>query len=827
MMKNLLNDLRYAIRQLRKSPGFAITAILTLALGIGANTAIFSVVNALMLRPLSYPQPDRLGALITRWQSGEGAGDQDSADGEMYEMARDQAPAVTVAAYSFPVGVNLHADSAVRYVIAQRVSAKYFNVLGTPPRLGRGFTKEDDLPNGPDVAILSNALWRTAFHSDPNIIGHAILLKGAPYTVVGVLARGEQAPQIDLFGLGATDPAELWTPLRPTRTGEGEGTNYGVLLRLNPGSTWVQANAQLGRLMPTHIRNRMAETHGVHGHMAGIPLQQSQVESTRPAVLGLMMAVGFILLIACANLAGLGMVRAQRRSGEMATRMALGGTRWQLVRQLWTENMVLAMLGGAAGIGVALGGLALLEHLLPPGLLPTDNFSLDGRVFLFTLVVSLTASILAGMLPALALRRVDLRSAMAFGSNRAVSSAGNRKTRTLLIAGEIALTVVLVAASGLLIRSLIYLETLPPGFDATNVIAGKVSLDEVRYHDAAAVQHLFAASLDAMRKIPGVEDAGVGLSLPYERGLNDGAKIADGKNQGKRFEATAIYSTPGYFDTLRMHLLAGRDFNAGDTAKSQPVAIVNESFARQYLDPHSAVGRHLGGDFGDSRPIQVVGIVPDVVKTPAIDSTAPLTTEPTIYVPATQINSKFFALVHMWFQPSWIVRTRGPIAGITGQMQRALADADPTLPFSGFYSMSDLQERDLGMQRIEVMLLSVLSGLALLLSAIGVYGLIANLVIQRKREIGIRLALGSSIRAAMFEIGRLGIWATALGVVIGMAASFLALRIMKGFIYGIQMYDPTTLMGTALVLVTVAVAATFLPTRRITRINPTSILREE
>ncbi|HTU49697.1 MAG TPA: ABC transporter permease, partial [Acidobacteriaceae bacterium] len=685
-MSNLWSDLRYAVRQLRKSPGFALTAILTLALAIGANTAIFSVVNALMLRPLPYPRPNRLGALITQYNSAKMSAESDSVDGEMYEMARDQAPAVTVAAYSFPVGVNLRAGSAVRYVIAQRVSAKYFDVLGTPPLLGRGFTKEDDLQNGPNDAVLSNALWRTTFHSDPHIIGHAILLKGAPYTVVGVLADGEQTPAIDLFGLGAKQPAELWTPLRPSPTGEGEGTNYGALLRLNPGSTWAQANAQLGRLMPTHIRNRMADTPGMHGHMEGIPLQQSEIESTRPAVLSLLMAVGFILLIACANLAGLGLVRANRRSGEMATRMALGATSWQLVRQLWTENMALAMLGGAAGIGVAQGGLALLEHLLPPGLLPTDNFSLDARVLLFTLAVSLTASILAGMLPALELRRVDLRSAMAMGANRAVSGAGNRKVRTLLIAGEIALTVVLVAASGLLIRSLIYLETLPPGFDATNVTVGKVSLDEIRYHDAAAVQHLFTASLEAMRKIPGVEDAAVGLSLPYERGLNDGVKIADGQNEGKQFMATAIYATPGYFDTLRMHLLAGRDFSAGDTTKSQRVAIVNESFARRYLGLRDAIGRHLAGNARDPKPIEVVGVVSDVVKTPGIDSAAPLTTEPTIYVPATQIDSKFFALVHMWFQPSWIVRTRGPIADITGQMQKALADADPTLPFAGFYN---------------------------------------------------------------------------------------------------------------------------------------------
>ncbi len=826
-MTNLLNDLRYAVRQLRKSPGFAITAILTLALAIGANSAIFSVVNALMLRPLPYPHPDRLGALITQYNSGKASGESDSVDGEMYEMARDRAPAVTVAAYSFPVGVNLRAGSAVRYVIAQRVSAKYFDVLGTPPLLGRGFTKEDDLLNGPNVAVLSNALWRTAFHSDPNIIGHAILLKGAPYTVLGVLARGEQTPEIDLFGLGATEPAELWTPLRPSRTGEGSSTNYGALLRLNPGSTWAQANAQLSRLMPTHIRNRMADTPGLRGHMEGIPLQQSEIESTRPAVLGLMMAVGFILLIACANLAGLGMVRAQRRSGEMATRMALGASRWQLVRQLWTENLLMALIGGAAGIGLAEGALALLQHLIPEGVLPTNNFALDFRVLLFTLGASLAASVLFGMLPALELRRIDLRAAMAAGASRAMSVSGNRRTRTLLIAGEIALTVVLVATSGLLIRSLIYLETLPPGFDATNVTAGKVSLDEVRYHDAAAVQHLFTSSLDAMRKIPGVEDAAVGLSLPYERGLIDGAKIDDGKNEGKQFMATAIYATPGYFDTLRMHLLAGRDFNAGDITKSQPVAIVNESFARKYLGQRDAVGRHLGGDFGDPKPIEVVGIVSDVMKTPGIDSAAPLTTEPTLYVPATQIDSKFFAMVHMWFQPSWIVRTRGPVGGITEAMQKALAEADPTLPFAGFYSMSELETQDLGMQRIEVMLLGVLAGLALLLSAIGVYGLIANLVAQRTREIGIRLALGSTMRQAMLEIGRAGVVATALGVGVGVAASVLALRAMTSLVYGVRPVDPATLAGTAAILSVVAMAATFLPARRISRIDPTTILREE
>lgn len=822
-MQNLLLDLRYALRQLRKSPGFTITVVLTLALGIGANTAIFSVVNALMLRPLPYPQPDRLSALVTHWNSAKGWGDNNSADGETYELVRDKVPAVNAAAYGMEGGVNLQAGQRVEYVQQLRVSSKYFDVLGIPPLLGRGFTKAEDRPHGPAVVVLSNALWRNTFHADPQIVGRILHLKDAPYTVVGVLARGTQSP---LTGQ-TTEPAGLWTPLQPSTTGEGEGTNYGVLMRLKPGKTWAAANAQLSRALPEHLRSQMASNPGSTARLEAVPLQKSEAMPLRSSVLGLMIAVGLILLIACANLAGLALVRAGRRSGEMATRMALGAGRLALVRQLWTENIVLALIGGATGLGVAEGGLVLLRHLIPPGLLPTTNFRLDGRVLLFTLGISLAASLLFGMLPALELRRVDLRWAVASGANRAISGAANRKLRTLLIAGEIALTVVLGAASGLLVRSLIYLETLPPGFDATDVMTGKVSLDEVRYHNAAAFQHLLAASVDAMRRIPGVENAAVGLSLPYERGLNDGIRIADGKNAGKQFISTVVYVTPGYFDVLRMHLLAGREFADSDTAGSQPVAIVNEAFARQYLEQRNPVERHLGEGPQTAKALTIIGLVGNVVKTPGFDSASPLASEPTMYVPATQMNQELIGLVHVWFQPSWIVRTGGPVAGVTAAMQKALAGADPSLPFSGFYSMSDLEQKALGMQRIEVMLLGVLAGMALLLSAIGIYGLIANLVVQRTREIGIRLALGSSMREAMLEIGRSGIFATVTGLCVGLAASLLALRALKSLVYGIGAYDPVTLVGTAVILGAIAMVATFLPTLRIARIDPATILREE
>lgn len=823
-MQNLFQDVRYASRQLRKSPGFLVTAVLTLALGIGANTAIFSVVNALMLRPLPYPQPARLGALITHWSGPQGAEDDDSVNGDAYFLVRDRVPAVTAAAEGGESGVNLQAGSSVQYVQQLRVTSKYFDVLGIPPLMGRSFTRQEDRPNGPAVVVLSNRLWRNTFHSDPHIVGKAIRLKGAPFTVVGVLPRGAQSP----LNEGVTQAVDLWTPLQPSTTGaEGGGTNYGVLLRLKSGSTWAQADAQLSRVQPDYLVHERARNPGAAFHLEGMPLQQSQAESLRPAVFGLMVAVSFILLIACANLAGLALVRAGRRNGEMATRMALGANRFALVRQLWTENMVLALLGGAAGLGVAKGGLTLLQHLLPEGLLPTNNLALDSRVLLFTLAVSLATSVLFGMLPALELRRVDLRTAMAVGASRASSGSSNRRMRTLLIAGEIALTVVLVSASGLLIHSLIYLETLPPGFDANNVMTGKVSLDDARYHNAAAFQHLLTASLDAMRRIPGVENAAVGLSLPYERALNFGVKIADGKNAGKEFESDEFYVTSGYFDALRMHLLAGREFKDSDTAQSQPVAIVNEAFARKYLEQRNPVGRLLQSGVHPHDSMAVVGVVADIALMPGLTRNVPLATEPTVYLPATQINSDFLNLAHIWFQPSWIVRTHGPVGGITGAMQQALATADPTLPFAGFYSMNALEQRALAMQRVEVMLLGVLAGLALLLSAIGVYGLIANLVVQRTREIGIRLALGSSIRQAMVEIGRSGVFATVLGLAVGLGGSMVALRALKSFVYGVGTYDSLTLMGTCFVLGVVAMAATFLPTRRIARIDPAKILREE
>jgi predicted permease len=512
------------------------------------------------------------------------------------------------------------------------------------------------------------------------------------------------------------------------------------------------------------------------------------------------------------------LVRILRRAPEVATRLALGATGWQIQKQFWIENLLLALVGGAVAIGVGFIGLRGLLLLLPEHFLPVANVPLDGRVMAFTLMVSMLTSVLFGMLPALATRKVDLRSSMA---GRGVARAGSVRLRQALIAGEVALTVVLLAASGLLIRSLIHLETLPPGFNPSGVMVAKASLDDARFHDPAAFRKLLDDSTAAMRQIPGVKNAAVGLSLPYERALNDGVTLSDGKEAGRQDATDVVYVTPGYFDTLQMPLVAGRAFTDADGPNAQHVAVVNQAFARKFYGGTNPVGRYVNKD------TVIVGEVADVSVSSGLYEGAPLMSEQAMYIPAAQVNAQYLSLVHVWFQPDWVVRTAGPVEGLTAAMQRALASADPNLPASGFYAMKDLLARTLATQRIEVALLGAIAVLALLLSAVGIFALVANMVAHRTREIGIRMALGSTLGQAMVEIGRSGAGASLLGVVLGVVLSAGALRVMRSVLYGVGVYDAPTLATVVLTLVLVTLLATALPTLKIAKINPANTLREE
>jgi predicted permease len=810
-VERLWQDARFGLRQLRRNPGFTATVILTLGLSIGANTAIFSIVNALLLKSLPYSQPDRMGTIYTRIRGTRVSEERHHVNGEQWELLRDNVPALISAVSGIRTsGVNLQTDSHAQYVHDARVSAHYLDVLGVHPVLGRNFSEDEDRPHGPLTVILSYGLWRSLFGEDKNILGHSILLKGAPCTVIGVLPQDATTPS----------NADVYTALQPAKDGEGGGTNFEAITRLRDGATWQEADAEINRAWSQRSnRYELAENPGAQVSYYSVPLQKGQAAALRPQALTLMFAAGLILLIACANLAGLTLVRMMRRVPEVATRLALGASRWQIQRQFWIENLLLALLGGAAGVGTGFLAVRGLLVLLPEHFLPVASVPLDLRVLAFSLILSLLTSILFGMLPALAVDKVNLSSAIA---RRNLAGAANQRLRQLLIACEVALTVVLLAASGLLIRTLVHLETLPPGFDPNGVMAAKASLDDIRFHDPVAFQKLLNQSLAAMRQIPGVQDAAVGLSLPYERSLlMGGIAISDGKEAGEEAMADEVYVTPGYFGVLRIPVIAGRAFTQADGENTQPVAIVNQTFARKFFRGANPVGRHLNKD------TMIVGMVADVTIAPGLDATAPLTGEETMYVPAAQIKATQLSMMHVWFQPSWIVRTAGPVEGLTAQMQRALASADPNLPFSGFYSMHDLQARTLATQRVEVALLSVMAALALLLSSMGIFALVASIVGQKTREIGIRMALGCTVGQAMLHVGGPGVRASAVGLMLGLISCAGALRVLHSALYGVGVYDLSTILTVVLVLAVVTMVAAGTPALRIAAIEPARTLREE
>jgi predicted permease len=492
------------------------------------------------------------------------------------------------------------------------------------------------------------------------------------------------------------------------------------------------------------------------------------------------------------------------------------------LRQLWAEGLVIALLGAGAGLLLAAVTLAWLQGFLPDSMLPLGGLTIDTRVLAFTFAASVLASLLFAALPALQVRRVDLRSSIAAGSHTVVQ--GSSRLRQVLVSGEIALTIVLLGGAGLLVRTLIHLQTLPKGFDPANVVSAKLSLDDARYRTPAAFQNLLDRSVTEMRKIPGVEDAAVGLSLPYERGLNDGVKILDGKFAGKDWGSSMAYVTPGYFNALKIPVLAGRGIAETDTANSLPVAVINVDFAREFFGEPYPIGRHVETS---KHAYSIVGVVENVIKSPGMGADQPVTTEPVLYLPASQTDQGLINIAHVWFQPSWIVRTRRPLQGTQHAMQQALARVDSQLPFSGFYSMQELLAQNLARQRIEVALIATLAGLALLLSALGVYGLVSNLVAQRRREFGIRIAFGSSIRAAILEVGSDGVRAAIYGLLLGIAVSLFVLRVLRSQLYGVRYYDPLTLAIVIAVILAIAVLASVLPALRLAKLDPAETLRTE
>jgi predicted permease len=815
MMRLIFGNLRYAARQLRHSPAFTGTVILTLALCIGVNTAIFTIVDALFFRALPYPHPERLAMLSTAYGKGGASALQTSQDGHEWELTRDHATLIEPAVYGSTGGVNLFAAGRAQYVRQQRVSADFFGVLGIAPLIGREFTRQEDVAGGPALTILSYALWQRVFHGDPSIVGRTVDLRGAPYTVVGIMPRGFRT--IDA-------QADLWTPLRPSAQGEGGGTNYSIIARLKPGVTLVAASDQLTAIMRPYFKTRYSQRAGLVEERA-VPMQAGLANDLRSSLHLIWGAVILVLLIGCVNIAGILLARSATRSREIATRIALGASRGRVVAQLLAEAVLLAFGGGL--LGLLFGELALtgLLRLNPDEFASWGAIHLDSRVMAIMLAVSLATSMIFGLLPAVEATSVDIRSALAEAGRTA--TRGRHWKREALVFAEVALGVVLVVAAGLLIRSFARLAGMNPGFDPNHVMTASLSLQDARYSTSQAGARLFRESLERIREIPGVESAAVALTAPYQRALNDNIERISGSPITQGSSITNLsYVTPGFFETLKVPLLRGRVFTESDNANGAKAAIVNEDFINRYL-------RNVRDRLGTSIQIegvayQIVGIVANVPYGQGWGANfGPIAPLAHVYVPAAQFPDALFAMANVWVSPSWIVRTRGNVGGLPGAMQHAIERVDPRLPFSAFHNISELRGEALHQQRYQAVLFSAFAGLALLLAALGVYGLVSESVAQRTREMGIRMALGATARNLVRTAATSAIMLSLGGIGAGFVLALGTARLLQNLIWGIRATDPVTFAFVAVLLIVVAALSSILPALRLARLDPAQTLRHE
>ena len=810
----MLRDLRYAVRVLTKSPGFSLTAALTLAVSLGINIAVFSIVDAVLLRPLQYPQPDRLGLVRTTVEGSGGADQLTSQHGVTWSVVRDHATTVDRAVFStWTSGVNVVSGTRPSFAEQQRVGAGFFSVLGVSPALGREFLPDEDRRGGPAAVVLSHEYWRSALGGDPAAVNTTITLRGEPHVIVGVMPAG--------FHSGVD--ADLWTALRASTDGEGEGENYQVLLRLRDDATWVHADAEMKRLGAEIVRQRPAAG-GVTVTFGTVPLQQGVTAEIRPALLMVAAAVVVVLLVACVNLSGLLLARMARRSRELATRMALGSGRALLVRQLFLETLLLTLLGGFGGFIVCLMTLDALS-----GAMETLNIwqaPSPLRTAAITAGLSLVAALLFGIFPALHATGHNVQRALTPAGARTVAGAASHWPRRVMAVAQVALGVVLLVGAALLVRTFTHLRGLEPGFEARQVTAAPISLQDARYRTATQVSTLVTSTLRRLRETHGVDGAAVSLGLPYERLLNLGFRHLDGpeasSSRGRMTSAT--YVAGNYFETLRIPLRAGRTFSEHDVSTGPSVAIVNETFARDYFGTPNPVGRRIA--FAGAER-EIVGVVGDVQVRPGFGDRGPLAAMPLAYVPLAQTNDAFLRLVHGWFSPSFLIRSNRPAADLVPAIRDAVESADPLLPLAKVRSLEQVQGEAVTQPRLFMTLLVTLASAAVLLAALGLASLIASSGTERTREIGIRMALGATTSHAMRTLAAPGIFLAAAGIVIGVVIARSAVTFLRGFVWGVTPTDPSTYLAVGVLFVVVATAASLLPALRILRVDPAITLRQD
>jgi predicted permease len=688
-------------------------------------------------------------------------------------------------------------------------------VLGVAPELGREFTADEDRAGGPPAVILSAELWRLAFGADRGVVGRTVVLRGEPHTVVGVMPGRFRS----------SARADLWTPLRPSTTGEGGGENYHILVRVRGDAAWSQAVSEVARAGDELQRERPL-TAGREISFSLMPLQRGLTDSLRQPLVILWAAVGIVLLVACVNLAGLLIARGATRTREIATRMALGSGRSAVLRQMLVEA---GMLAGAGGIlGTAAGVLALdAMRSLAAGIYDIwQPVSVGPRAIGAALTLSLTAWICFGLAPAIQASRLDVRAGMIMMGARSIAGGSSRWPRRILVVAQVALGVLLLVAAGLLLRTFAHLRSLDPGFDPEQMVTASVSLEDARYQGGASVVRLFEDTLVRIRQAGGVESAAVSLGLPYERLLNLGFRHADGPeaSESAGHMTSATYVSSGFFRAMRMPVRSGREFDERDRAGSTPVVIVNDAFARTYYGNADPIGRHIRLS-GASR--EVIGVVGSVQLKPGWGDNGPLAAMPLAYIPLTQVSDGFVRLVHGWFSPTFIVRASLPVSESEAVVRRALDSVDPLLPFAEVRSMSAVRSSALAEQRLLMALLVGLAAAAVALAAIGLHGLMASSVTERTREMGIRLALGSTSAQALRSLALPGIVLAAIGTAVGLVSAAAAARLMRSFVWGITTSDPLTFVSVTVLLLLVASTTSLLPALSILRLDPATTLRHE
>lgn len=812
LFDELGRNLRFALRGMGRTPLFSITFILTLALCIGLGTAVFSVVNAVLWRPLPYPDPDRL-ATVALYDPAFGKNPSNTAvDGRTWERIRDEGGIFQRAVYSgWVAGVNLSTDQAAAFVQEQRVGAAYFRTLGVPPLIGREFEAPDDVPGGPPIAILSHGLWVRTFGADPGIVGTTIRLKGESHTVVGVMPAEFQS----------SADADVWTPLQASTAGEGGGANYSVLIRIPEGMSFAEADARLASIQPPEstLEDAPERRFGL------IPLDRALTEGVELPLLILLGAIGLMLLVGCANLAGLQISRSLARRTEMATRQALGSGAGALVRQLIAENLMVGLLGGVAGLGVAYAGIRGLGALVQSYFNTWQSIRMDEVALLVALGLTVLATVLFGVVPVLRVVKLDLQRVLVSGS-RGLVGGGGHALRKVLLVGEVAMVTCLLFAAGLLVRSYGHLEGLDPGFDPDGLITVQFSLDDGRYGDAANVRRLFNETLRALGRVSGVSSAAVALTLPYERPLNLPFRLP-GDDQSQVRVTNAVYVTPGFFETLGIPILRGRPIGEGDREGAPVVAVANQAFVDSNIHDDPPLGARVSMGFGGGDGVTIVGVVGNVQQSAGFGETSqPVWETPTLYLPAAQASSGFFRQVHVWFAPSWIIREAGAGPDLAERVTQVFREVDPDLPVARLASLDQIMGSAFARPRFEAVFLLLVAGFALLLAGIGLYGIVAHEVLERRTEMGLRMALGATPGRAVWTAGTGGVRLTLLGLAVGAVLAVAVARLMVHLVWGVTPYDPMTLAGLVGVLALLSAVASFVPAARVGRMDPARILRE-